>query len=128
MKADEIFTSKYLKAADIKGREPRVQVQKVTKDNMAVSGATEEWKWVLHFSGCKRILALSKRNTVRLIEACGNETDAWVGAWVTLTVLPTPYKQTVVDGIWIKSIEPVAAPAAPAPAQTGENNAAPTTF
>ena len=72
MKISEEFPSKYLKAADLGGREVKVIMQNVEREKLG-----EDMKLILYFKGKDRGLVLNKTNSYTVADAYGEDTDDW---------------------------------------------------
>jgi hypothetical protein len=94
MKMSEAFPSKYLKAADIKGREINLKLASVEMEDLG-----DEVKPVLYFIGKDKGIVLNKTNSEILTEAYGDESGDWHGKPVILTThrVKNPRGETV-DG------------------------------
>jgi hypothetical protein len=72
MKISEEFPSKYLKAADLGGKEIRVIMQNVEKEKLG-----EDMKLVLYFKGKEKGVVLNKTNSNTICDSYGDDTDDW---------------------------------------------------
>jgi arabinogalactan endo-1,4-beta-galactosidase len=72
MKMSEEFPSKYLKAADLQGREVRVTMAHVEREKIG-----EDSKPVLYFKGKDKGVVLNKTNAGTISDAYGDDTDDW---------------------------------------------------
>lgn len=72
MKMSEEFPSKYLKAADLQGREVRVTMAHVEREKIG-----EDTKPVLYFKGKDKGVVLNKTNANTISDAYGDDTDDW---------------------------------------------------
>jgi hypothetical protein len=102
---NEMFPSKYLKSADLKGREIRLRISHI---KMEVLGDDEEPKPVLYFNGAKKGCACNKTNGTVLFEAYG-EPDAWPGKEIILYPARVQFGAKMVDSIRMKIPDAVAA-------------------
>ena len=66
------FPSKYVKAADLGGREIKVIMQNVEREKLG-----DEMKLVLYFKGKERGLVLNKTNSNTIVDAYGDDTTDW---------------------------------------------------
>jgi hypothetical protein len=66
------FPSKYLKAADLQGREVRVTMQNVEKEKLG-----DDNKLVLYFKGKDKGVVLNKTNSSTIGDAYGDDTEDW---------------------------------------------------
>lgn len=72
MKMSEEFPSKYLKAADLQGREVRVTMANVEREKIG-----EDSKPVLYFKGKDKGVVLNKTNASTISDAYGDDTEEW---------------------------------------------------
>jgi len=98
MRSGDAFPSKYLRAADIKGREVPVYLDRLEHEEMADG----EMKYVLYFHGKIKGLVLNKTNWDAIEEAYGDSED-WPGKPARLFTVKTkdPSGRTV-DGCRIR--------------------------
>ena len=81
MNANEMFPSKWLKAADLKGRTVKVTIASCVQEDIGKG----EVKPCLYFLGKDKGIILNKTNTGNCLMAFGPETDNWHGKKVLLT-------------------------------------------
>jgi hypothetical protein len=74
MKLSEIYPSKYLKAADLQGKEPIAKIREVREEDL---GPDKDRKPVLYFQGTDKGLVLNKTNALTIGDAYGDDTDEW---------------------------------------------------
>jgi hypothetical protein len=72
MKISEEFPSKYLKAADLGGKEVRVTMQNVEKEKLG-----DDMKLVLYFKGKEKGVVLNKTNSNTICDSYGDDTEDW---------------------------------------------------
>jgi hypothetical protein len=72
MKMSEEFPSKFLKAADLQGREVKVIMQNVEREKLG-----DDTKPVLYFKGKDRGVVLNKVNSNTIVDAYGDDTADW---------------------------------------------------
>jgi len=115
---DDLYGSKYLSAADLKGEEPRYRISHVEgpKDMKQNDGTTKK-RLILHFSGVDKALVLNQTNALRLKDLFGNR-DACTGHEVELYSEPTSLGK---DGVRLRQVRPAAkkAPEKPDPISSG---------
>jgi hypothetical protein len=93
------FPSKYLKAADIKGKEVRVVIDRVEIEEMQDG----EHKPVIYFQGKEKGVVLNRTNADTLSETYSDNTDAWAGRQAILFTAKTQNPQgRTVDGIRVR--------------------------
>ena len=98
MNIDQSFPSKYLKAADLQGRNIAVKISGVQMEDVG-SDDKPERKPVVYFQGAKKGLVLNKTNALTISEVIGSETDNWVGVKVQLFATRVPFQGRMVDAI-----------------------------
>jgi hypothetical protein len=116
MKGSEIFSSKSLKAEDIKGHEPVVTIEKVTTQDF-----DDGKKPIIHFVGKEKTLVCNKTNWNAIVEITGeDDSDNWGGHRVKLVVARVDYQGKRVDAIRIDPPPVNGAPARRAPSEPVE--------
>lgn len=98
MNIETSFPSKYLKAADLQGRNITVQISGVQMEDVG-SDDKPERKPVVYFTGAKKGLVLNKTNALTISEVFGPETDNWLGIKVHLFATRVPFQGRMVDAI-----------------------------
>jgi len=106
MRISECFKGAYLRAADLKDRTVKVQIDSVTLESV---GDDQDEKPVVSFLGKDKGLVLNKTNATLLSERFGDDTDGWTGKSIELTTERVSFNGRLVDGIRVKV--PTAAPA-----------------
>ena len=76
--------SKYLKAGDLKGKSPTVQIESVELVEFENDGKREV-KPAIHFVGGSKAMVLNATNTSGLMEKFGSDSDGWIGKKVMLS-------------------------------------------
>jgi hypothetical protein len=110
---DNAFPSKYLKAADLGGRDVVVQIDRVEIEPV---GRQKEIKPVLYFVGKEKGLILNKTNSSKIKGIIGSpETDDWSGCKIKLYATETEFEGETVDTIRVKAAGPTEKPVAPKP-------------
>jgi hypothetical protein len=125
MKRDEVFPSKYLKAADLNGKPVTVTIKSAPYEPFKNPEGKEQSKTVLYFVGVKKALPLNVVNWDSVAAICGDDTDAWPGQTIELYPTVTSMGGKVVPCIRIRrpqatlplAARPSATPA-PMPAET----------
>ena len=79
MLREDIFPSKFLKAADLGGKAVTMMVEKVVQEDLG-----DQIKTVVHFLNQSKALVLNATNYDSIAEDHGQETDNWPGAKVEL--------------------------------------------
>jgi len=113
MKIDELYPSRWLKAADV-----ATPVLVTIKDVRHEEVAEGEKKHTLHFVGEIKPMVLNRTNAATVAEVCGDDTDRWGGKQIVLFSTKVQFQSKLVDAIRIRPPRPkAAAPAKPAPAR-----------
>lgn len=98
---DKIFPSRYLKAADLDGREITVTIKDVKLENV---GQTKDSRPVLYFRGTNKGLVLNVTNSKRIATMVGSkDTDDWEGHRIILYPTETEFQGDTVDCIRVKA-------------------------
>lgn len=118
MDANAVFTSKYLKAADLQGHQPIVTLAGVQMETLGIGEDAKECP-VLSFAGKDKGLVCNKTNWNTLIGLFGSDTDAWMGKKVKLLTAEVAYQGKMTMAIRVSS-----QPIAQAPAKPGKAKAA----
>lgn len=101
MNLNDLFPGKFLKAADLQGREPVVTIARVTLEPM---GRTQELKGVVTFKGKTKGLKLNKTNAQAIAQIAGSQnTDAWTGRQVQLFTTTADFGGQTYDVIRVKA-------------------------
>ena len=99
MKSTDIFPSKYLRAADLDGREPVVTIDRATLETLG-----DERKVVVYFKGKDKGLVLNKTNFNAIEEISGeDDTDNWAGTKVKLFTAKVEFQGKRVPAVRIDS-------------------------
>jgi hypothetical protein len=105
---DELFPSKYLKAADLVGKPWVLKIKAAPVEALKDMRGGDSRKCVLHFVGVKKSLPLNMTNFVSVAEIAGDDTDMWPGHEVELYPSRTQMAGETVDCVRIrKPPEPV---------------------
>lgn len=99
MKANDIFSSKYLSAADLRGRDVTVTIDTTSIEKMQ----NGEKKLALTFRGKEKGMLLNKTNFNTIAAVLGLEdTDDWEGQQITLYPTETDFQGKMVDCIRVR--------------------------
>ena len=125
MDINAAFPSKWLKAADLKGRSVRVKISHVAMEEVG-----SDMLPVVYFLGAEKGVVLNKTNSNAISDAYGQETDNWGGKDMEVFPSTTDFAGRVVDCVRMRAAQaaiqtnntpapasppPTAAPAQPAP-------------
>ena len=109
MNVNDIYPSKYLKAADLGNARITVQVGGLSMESV---GENEPDKPVLHFHGKDKGMVLNKTNLTLCAAVWGPETTTWAGMWLEVFTEPKMYKGEMVQGLSVSPKLPNSASAA----------------
>ncbi len=98
MKISEEFPSKYLKAADLQGREIKVIMSNVEKEKIG-----DDLKPVLYFKGKERGVVLNKTNARTITDAYGDDTEDWYDQEIILFSLMIDFQGKVGPAIRMRA-------------------------
>jgi hypothetical protein len=103
MKRDDLFPSKYLKCADLKGKPRVVEIEHAPIETLKNPKGEEQRKVVLYFKGAKKALPLNLTNFDAVAEITGSdETNDWPGTRIELYPATTMMGGKVTDCIRIR--------------------------
>jgi hypothetical protein len=108
---DDLYGSKYLSAADLKEREPRLKIGKVEVAELRDKSGTIKRKYVVLFEGVDKGLVINKTNAKKLAEAYGKQSTKWIGQIVQLYSEDTDFGK----GVRVRPMRTPAIPAQPDP-------------
>jgi hypothetical protein len=125
MTRDEVFPSKYLKAADLNGKPYIVIIESAPYETLKGLDGKEAQKVVLHFKNAEKTLPLNLTNFDAVCDATGClDTEDWPGQKIELYPSRTPMGGKTVDCIRIRrpsgSRPPTATPPPPPPAEMND--------
>lgn len=111
---DELmFPSLYLGAADLKGKDVTLVIERIQKEDLSRQGGKKERKPVVSFRKTGKMLVLNKTNAASIAELYGNAAGEWVGKAITLYPTRTSMGPKQVDCIRIRPQVPSLKPAEP---------------
>jgi hypothetical protein len=114
MNVNDVFPSKYLRAADLDGHEVTVTIEHIEMESLGADDDTQ--KPVLYFVGKKKGLGLNKTNATTIANLYSPEMDNWIGCPITLFPTQTDFQGKSVECIRVRIQKPKAQPAKAAPA------------
>ena len=98
---DEMFPSKYLRAADLSRKGMTLSIDTVELEQLG-----NDDKWVLYFTGSeKRGLVLNKTNALTISDGFGKKVADWSGQKIHLRKEKVPFQGGRVDAIRVSPIE-----------------------
>ena len=103
-KREEVFPSKYLKAADLNGKPITLTITAATLEPMKTLDGKEQTKTVLSFKGAKKTLPLNVTNWDAVALATGeDDSDNWPGHAVELYPTTTSMQGKSMECIRIRA-------------------------
>jgi hypothetical protein len=104
---NDVFPSKYLKAADLGGAERVVTISRVDFEPV---GPDREMKAVIYFNGKKKGMVVNKTNANAVASISGSAlTEDWEGTQVTLYPTEATFAGNTYEVVRIKRPKPAAA-------------------
>lgn len=97
MELATIFPSKYIKAADLKGREHTVVIAKCEIEKLG-----EDNKLVIYFQSREKGLVCNRTNADRIAYLYGSNTDAWTGREIILYPDMVNFQGKVTEAVRVK--------------------------
>lgn len=106
MRVELMFPSKYLRAADFKGKDVSMTISGVDSDELRMKDNSKEMKYIVHFDETDKMLVLNKTNAYAIADSL-DELDAlkWIGHKITLFPTTCPCFGKTVDCIRVKGGE-----------------------
>ncbi len=86
---DLLYPSRYLRGADLMGRDATVTIAAVTVEEVARAGGVKERRPCVRFEGKEKSWIMNRTNAKTVAKLYGKFTDAWVGKRITLFDDPT---------------------------------------
>jgi len=102
MKRDDVFPSRYLKAADLKGEARIVEIDHAPLEMLKNNKGEEQRKVVLYFTHAKKSLPLNMTNFDLVAGICGDDTEEWSGKKIELYPTTTQMGGKIVDCVRIR--------------------------
>lgn len=94
MQVDDIYPSKWFRAADLKG-----QANQVTIRDVDCGEVGEKQQIILIFNGEWKPLGLNKTNAQAIADLYGSDTDDWIGASLVLFPTRVDFQGKMVDAV-----------------------------
>lgn len=113
MNINEAFPNRYLKAADLNGRDVTVTIKSVEREEI---GFDKERKLVLAFANTEKLMVCNKTNGIAIAKMHGEETDNWVGKKIILCAKDVEFQGTMTSALRVLAQKPEAHKKAPPPA------------
>jgi hypothetical protein len=102
-KRDDVFPSKYLKAADLGGKPLTVTIEDAPLEELKSAEGKSQTKTVLYFRKAKKMLPLNRVNWDAVANVTGeDDSENWAGHKIELYPTTTEMKGKMVDCICIR--------------------------
>lgn len=85
----ELFPSRFVKAADFKGRDVTLKITAFITEELPQENGAMKRKGILCFDGTPKQLVINRTNAACIAAMFGPETDGWIGKRITF--FPAPY-------------------------------------
>jgi hypothetical protein len=106
MKKEDVFPSRFWRAADLNGKPLVVTIEGVVRETLKTPDGKSEEKAVLYFTGSKKCLPLNVTNWDSVAAICGEDSDMWPGHQLELYPTKTQMGGKTVDCIRIRPPTP----------------------
>lgn len=103
-KVSEMYSGKYLSAADIKGKPYKGIINDVNEVEMKDDSGDAKQRIALTLSDLDKLFIVNATNAGEISEVLGDDTDNWFGAEIHLSVGKVLLRGKPVDGIKVKSV------------------------
>jgi hypothetical protein len=100
MHIDQLYPSKFLRAADLNGKPLRVTIAGLKREDIG-----GEQKVILSFTDSKSLI-LNKTNARAIAKALGDETRGWAGKDIVLVPASVDFRGDMVDAIRVRAATP----------------------
>lgn len=107
---NEAFPSNYLKAADLKGRNALVKMDRADFEMIG-----DDKKLILYFEGKEKGMVLNKTNAGNIAAAYGDDTDDWQGQEIVLFEAMVDFQGKTVPAIRVRAPQAKDRPARQSP-------------
>jgi hypothetical protein len=103
---DDLFPSRFLKAADLKGDTP-LTINNIKVEDIRDRSGEDTRKGVLYFDELEKGLPLNKTNAETIATLHGRAFATWPRKRITLSVTPVSTPEGVKDGIRVRDSVPL---------------------
>ncbi len=118
---DLLYPSKYLKAADLRGRDAVVTIKSLDPaSELNMRGGKTEKKPVISFVESDKLFCLCKTNAKSIAKVYGSELENWLGKRITIYPTKVAFGGNTVDAVRIREVAPKAS--SKAATQSGEHD------
>ena len=106
MNINEVYTSNWLRAADLQGRKAKVRIEDWDVTEFKQNDGTTKKQIVLKFFGKEKRLGLNRINSSMIAGMYGEDTEGWIGKEVTIYPTKDRGPNGLVDCIRIEFVDP----------------------
>jgi hypothetical protein len=103
---DDLYGSKYLKAADLHGETWHRRIGKVEPVELREKDGKTKRKYAVYFEGVEKALIVNNTNATRLATAFGKDRSKWIGIEVEIYGEMTGLGK---EGVRLRPLKPTAA-------------------
>jgi hypothetical protein len=104
---DLLFPSKYLKAADLRGKDVTVTIRDIDpRGELQMRNGAKEHKPIVTFNGTEKLWVMNKTNAQSIAKVYGPEIMQWIGKRVTLYPTRVQCGRNEVDAIRVRERAP----------------------
>lgn len=97
---DLLFPSKYLKAADLRGKNVAVVIERIApREKLMMQGGKTDTKPVMYFKGKEKGQILNKTNARAIAKVYGPEVTNWIGKTVVIMSAEVEARGEMVEAI-----------------------------
>lgn len=114
MNINEAYPSHFLKAEDLKGKTVNVLIAAVKLEEIG-QGTKKERKLLVSFQGKEKKLVCNKTNANIIAKLHGDNTDNWIGKWITILPREVEFQGDTVWAIRVSLTATQTTQAAPPP-------------
>lgn len=107
MKIKTCYPSRYLRVEDLNDKPVTLIITSVAVEDVGGQGKDEDTKPVIYFKDTPKGFVLNKTNMKIIVKKYGDETDDWVGKYLTLRPSETEFRGDVVECIRVRVPENV---------------------
>lgn len=109
------FPSRFIGAADLKGKDVTLTVADVSMEDLLLKGGKKTRKVVIGFEKTPKLMVCNKTNAVTIADLLGSEMKGWIGKRITLYPTTTKMGPKTVSCVRVRETLP------PAPHPGGGN-------
>lgn len=101
-----LFPSEYVGAADLKGQDKSVTIDRVEVADLRMAGGKSQRKPIVYFRGATKKLVLNKTNAASIAAMYGGKVEDWAGKQITLYPTRVRCGPQTVDAVRVRETTP----------------------